>query len=830
MAFEGAYNKAVNAKYGYCIYNKNDVYIGRSIEAYGEFSGLESEIFGEFCTNGSVAIEVGANIGVHTQALSRVVGERGIVLAFEPQRLSFQTLCANLAINSITNVFAYNLAVSQSASEILVPELDYSKQNNFGGISLENVQKGIRISAIPLDSLQSQLRKVDFIKIDVEGMEQEVLLGAKEILALHKPVLYIENDRQEKSQKLIELLWNLGYTLYWHLPPLFNPNNFFKNPKNIFGNTISVNMVCLHKHHNFDLKKYGLKEVLESSTHPLAKNTPAKSAEERCRAGELFAKKGAYQEAVNAYQEAIKIDPLHKKSYLYFGALLKHLKKYEDAVQLYNIALRHFPDDDNFHNLVGIVFEMMGRDNKAIEAYKNAIRVNPKSSKSINNLGVMLYKQKRYEESAKIFQIALDVDPDYTEVYSNLGAALNKAKKYEESIQALERAIEKMPNHAGAYTNLGNVYSKLGDYKKAQKLHEKSIELEPKGSNAYSNLATALKNQGLTQKAIENYKKAIALDSQFVNAHFDLSTALLSIGEFEEGLKEYEWRFKKDEMLPHIIKYKEIFSKPMLQKGSDAKGKKVLVHSEQGFGDSLMFVRFIPELKQRFGCEVIFKARDELVDLFEGSCDIDRVVYRSEPTPNFDYHLPIMSIAYVLDLKDEKDFTKKDYLSIKKFNELTIEKNNKKHNIGICWSASPTGESFEGKVFDLKFFEPLIMNEKLNIYSLQAGYGREDIKKYGYEHKIIDRMDSVENFAQTAYLASQMDLIITSDTSVAHLCGGLGLETWTLLQKYPDWRWKNKGEESYLYPSMTLIRQKHDKNWVNVFQSVQDRVKKRFKV
>jgi tetratricopeptide (TPR) repeat protein/ADP-heptose:LPS heptosyltransferase len=508
--------------------------------------------------------------------------------------------------------------------------------------------------------------------------------------------------------------------------------------------------------------------------------------------------------------------------------------KNKEAIELYLYALKINPLNFNAANNLGILYEKLQDTTKAIEAYKNAVRINPKFAKAVNNIAVILYKQKRYKESSDMFELALNIEPTYFEVYSNLGAALNKQKRYDEAIVALETSIEKLPKNSGGYTNLGNVYSKLYEYKKAQKLHEKAIELEPKGSNAYANLGSALKNQGLLNKAIENYKKALTNDPNFINAHFDLSTALLTVGEFKEGFSEYEWRFKKDEMLPHIVKYKEIFSKPMLKKDSNAKDKIVLLHSEQGFGDSIMFARFIPQIKEKFGCKIIFKARDELVTLFENNCGIDEVTYRTKATPQFDFHLPIMSAAYVLGIEKFEDISSKAYIKVdEKDKNLVVDKkdkNDKKINIGICWSASISGESYDGKVFDLKYFDELINSDSFNVYSFQVGEGSSDIKKYGYENKIIDLTEHLTDFKKSAILAQELDLIVTSDTSVAHLCGALGVKTWTLLQKYPDWRWKNKGEKSYMYNSMKLIRQKHDRNWDTVFQSFYDRVQREFKV
>jgi tetratricopeptide (TPR) repeat protein len=539
-------------------------------------------------------------------------------------------------------------------------------------------------------------------------------------------------------------------------------------------------------------------------------------------------KNGQHQEAVDSYKEILKLDPTNSATYHNFGNLLKKLNLNKEALQVYVMGLKQNPKDFNLHNNIGMVFENTGDYNKAITAYKNAVRINPNFAKAVNNIGVVLYKQKKYNESADIFQIALNVDPNYIEVYSNMGAALNKAKRYDESIKALETAIEKMPNHSGAYTNLGNVYNKLYEYKKAAKYHEKSIQLDPTGFNAYSNVGTSYKNLGFTQKAIESYKKAIELKPDFENAHFDLSTVYLSQGDFVNGLLEYEWRFKKEEMKSHIIKHKHIFSHPMMKKGQNIEEKTVLIHSEQGFGDSIMYARFLPKLKN-LGCKIVVECRDELKTLFETINCIDIVVGRDElKTPFFDFHIPIMSLPYILDVKNFEDFPVKPYFKVNNDDSLKLE--SKKIKIGLCWSASATGESYEGKVFDLINFEPLIKNPKIQIYSLQVGYGSEQIKENGYENEIIDLTEKLTDFSKTASLMQELDLVISSDTSVAHLAGAIGVKTYTLLQKYPDWRWLNKGEISYLYPSMKLIRQKQNRVWKPVFQSLFAKMNKEYKL
>ena len=555
------------------------------------------------------------------------------------------------------------------------------------------------------------------------------------------------------------------------------------------------------------------------------------NAEAYVNLGVIFKTRGDLNTAIKCYLQGIKLDPKNKFVYNNIGNAFKEVKDYKMAIKAYSDSIKLNPNDFNAYNNLGIVYELIGDNNKAIAAYKQAVKVNPKHAKSINNIGVVLYKQKKYEQSAQIFEIALQTDPNYTEVYSNKGAAYNKAKNYDKAIESLETAIKKMPNHAGAYTNLGNVYNKLFDYKTAAKMHEKSIELDTKGSNAYGNLGTSYKYLGFSNKAILSYKKAIELDPNFINAHFDLATMYLSNEDFKNGWKEYEWRFRKEEMIPHIIKHKDIFSKPLFTGKEDIKGKTLLLHSEQGYGDSIQFIRFLPILKEKYGCKIAVKCREGLKELFKSIEEIDVIVDRSEETPAFDYQLSIMSMAYILDMKSINDLPNKmPYLSAKKDDSFNIKKVKGKINIGICWSASLTGDSYEGKVFDLKFFEPLMNNPKINLYSLQVGDGSEDIKKFGYENKIIDLTDKLTDFSETASLINELDLVISSDTAVAHLTGALNKPVWIPLQKIPDWRWTNKGETTKWYPSAKLFRQKTARVWEGVFQSLNAKLSKQFKI
>ncbi len=257
-----AINRAKQCRHGVMLYNIHDMYIGRSLDLYGEWSKGETDLMSQIVVPGMVVVEAGANVGAHTVFLAQAVRPGGFVLAFEPQRVVFQTLCANLAINNITNVDARQLAVGEAPGTVLVPTLDFGQEFNFGGVSLGDYEHGEPVAVVTLDSLK--LPRCDLVKIDVEGMEKAVVDGARETLARFKPLLYVENDRQDKAEDLIRTIDRLGYTMHWHTPPLFTPDNFLGNGVNVFANLRSHNMLCIPKgNQNYNLEGFTRIEVPE---------------------------------------------------------------------------------------------------------------------------------------------------------------------------------------------------------------------------------------------------------------------------------------------------------------------------------------------------------------------------------------------------------------------------------------------------------------------------------------------------------------------------------------------------------------------------------------
>lgn len=244
-------------RHGVMLYNINDQYIGTMLDQYGEFSEDENEIFRQILKPGMTVVEAGANVGVHTLAIARQVGPKGRVLAFEPQRSVFQMLGANLALNGLEQVEPHWAAVGSSDGVITVPRLDTTHRQNFGGLSLGAAQQGDSVRLVRLDSLG--LPACHLIKADVEGMEVEVLRGATETIRRFTPLIYAENDRQDRSPALIEQLQAFGYRCFWHLPPCIRMPNFRGNTVSSFPALLSCNMLCIPASRNITVN--GLREV-----------------------------------------------------------------------------------------------------------------------------------------------------------------------------------------------------------------------------------------------------------------------------------------------------------------------------------------------------------------------------------------------------------------------------------------------------------------------------------------------------------------------------------------------------------------------------------------
>lgn len=241
ITLENGHVRLKNCRYGPMLYLPADQYIGQALDKYGEFSEGEAFFLRSFMQRDWTVLDLGANHGTHTVALAKIVKT---VHAFEPQRILFQLLCANVALNALTNVYTHQAAVGRAPGVINVPPYDYTKAGNFGATVLGGIG-GEQVPLVTIDSLA--LPACHFIKMDVEGMEEDAIAGAEKTLHQHRPILYVENNDAKKSAALIAQLFALDYRLYWHLTPYFNPKNYFGVAENVYGRTITIDMLCVHK-------------------------------------------------------------------------------------------------------------------------------------------------------------------------------------------------------------------------------------------------------------------------------------------------------------------------------------------------------------------------------------------------------------------------------------------------------------------------------------------------------------------------------------------------------------------------------------------------------
>ncbi len=264
----GGVQYLVNARHGGFLASQNDFFIGNALIKYGEYGENELHLFQQLLTPEQVVVEVGANIGAFTVPLAKRVGAKGRIIAIEPQRIIHQYLCANVSLNGLPNVETHHAGCGARNGSMIVPPVPYFApgQGNFGRVALGVQGEGEPVSIRTVDDIVGE-RTVHMLKVTVEGMEAEVLRGAKRMLRKHRPLVHVENDRPEKSEALISLLFQYGYRCFWHMTNLFNPMNFFEQKTNIYGNTPLLSMLCIPVESNMDMRHF--REAADAKSHPL---------------------------------------------------------------------------------------------------------------------------------------------------------------------------------------------------------------------------------------------------------------------------------------------------------------------------------------------------------------------------------------------------------------------------------------------------------------------------------------------------------------------------------------------------------------------------------
>ncbi len=530
-------NQVKACRYGLMIYQPNDVYIGRSFDLYGEFSEAEVALFREAIKPGQTVLDVGANIGAHTVAFARLVGPSGRVIAFEPQRTAYYSLCGNAVQNNLDHVICRQEAAGAAPGSIAVPELDYGRDNNFGGLELSPDATWARTYSVPLVRIDDLgLSACDFIKIDVEGMERQVLEGAAETLRRFKPLLYVEDDRPNNSNALRERLDALGYELYVHRAPLFNPDNFARNPENVFGTIVSLNLFCHHRSMIVPIvpAKFGMHRVAGPSAAALEVN--ASTLPHALDEARRLHQAGQIGQAERVYRKILEFDAEQPQVWYLLGAACQSLGLPEEACHCFEQALARRPQHAEAHNHLGVVLVQRERLDEAVAHFRQALELKPRDPEALSNLGLALLQLKRSSEAETQFRQLLELRPGDAKARQHLDQALRAQGKHDEIIDAYRQLSAAQPGSAEIRAELGRALFEQGKIEEAETAFKEAIELNPGLPEAHNNLGLARVALGRAAEAVDCYREAIRLRPSFAQPHNNLGIALRQLGKVDEAV------------------------------------------------------------------------------------------------------------------------------------------------------------------------------------------------------------------------------------------------------------------------------------------------------
>jgi tetratricopeptide (TPR) repeat protein/glycosyltransferase involved in cell wall biosynthesis len=545
---------------------------------------------------------------------------------------------------------------------------------------------------------------------------------------------------------------------------------------------------------------------------------------------------GVIAQVAEALQEWLTASPTQNSKLKTQNSLKlarKHLHQREltKTEALCREILRTEPEQVNALNLLGLAADYRSKFSTAIAVYQRAISCHPDDPEAYNNLGNTLQRQGKFEAAIPYYDRAIALKPDYTQALNNRGAALEEVGRYEESIASYDRALELRPDYADAHYNQGNAYRGKGDYAGAIACYRRALELDPNYVMAYNNAGLSYYDMGEPERAIAEYRKALEIDPDCADAHLNLSLALKITGNLLEAWTEYEWRWRaiKATLQPPLPA-----GVPQWD-GSDLNGKTILLRAEQGLGDTLHFIRYIPLVAERGG-RIILECQPPLKPLLVDFPNVAQVIQQGEPLPDCDTYLPLLSLPYVFGTTMETIPAEVPYLGSqepgarsRESKNLKSKIQNPKSKIGFVWAGSPTHRSDRRRSCPLEQFVPLFEwaahAQTIALYSLQVGSRAGEIAPYLNQYPIEDLSAELQDFADTAAVLEDLDLVITVDTSVAHLAGAMGKPVWVLLAYAADWRWFQVSNpatrsQSLWYPTARLFRQPQAGDWEAVIREV----------
>jgi Tfp pilus assembly protein PilF len=463
-------------------------------------------------------------------------------------------------------------------------------------------------------------------------------------------------------------------------------------------------------------------------------------------------------------------------------------------------------------------FQARNQKLEAAREYLGALELHPGFFEAAFNLGVLFQEMGRSDEAVGCYRHALQCKPDLAPAWGNLGVALRDTGRVQDAVSSFRRALRLQPGEPDVLNNLGNALLAQHQYSEAIACFRDSLLRAPANPGINLNLGNALRCSGRMGEAIQSLRRALELQPDLAEAHWDLAFALLLQGDLAQGFQEYEWRWRRPD-----FPLRRFASALWL--GEDLAGRTLLVHTEQGAGDNIQFARFIGQLPQR-GARVLLECPPSLAALFESVDGVSRVIPKGDPLPEVDFHLPLLSLPQRLGVTLETIPTRTPYLQPPANRCVVLPPphcpQDVRLKIGLAWRGNPQHPNDHQRSLPLALLEPLFAVPNVAFYDLQLAPGPQFAGEGAKQPALVPLEGLLRDFADTASVVSQLDLVIAADTSVAHLAGAQGRTAWILLPFAPDWRWMLAREDTPWYPTLRLFRQPTPGDWATVVRRVRD--------
>jgi len=569
--------------------------------------------------------------------------------------------------------------------------------------------------------------------------------------------------------------------------------------------------VAFHQQGRLDEAERLYRAVLEANAgHIAALHNLASISTQRGRAGEAEA----------LLRRALARQPNSTMTLFGLGNTLQAMGRFEEAKASFERALAIDPNLPEAEHNCGNALLSLGRHGEAIDRYRRAIALRPGYAEAHYHAGYALQVQDRHQEALSWYEKAIALKPDYAEAYNNLGNALRALDRETEAIARYEQAIRARPDYAEAYVNLAGMLLSLNRPEEAIARSEALISRRPDFPDAHHVLGRALQALTRHQEAIAAYRHTTALNPRHFEAHWHEGQARLALGDLPEGWRQWEYR-----LLMPTSKRRE-FPRPQWQGDTDLAGKRVFLYTEpgEGFGDTIQFARYAPLVARR-GATVALEVQAPLAPLLGGMEGVSRVSVAGEPPPDFDYHCPLMSLPFAFKTTMASIPAEVPYLAPPRERldrwGARLE-SGRAPKIGIAWSGRPRQGEFRNRPIPLSLMASLLETPGLRFVALQKELREGDAALLQSHPRVINLGPELEDFADTAAIISLLDLVISVDTSVAHLAGALGKPVWILLQYAADWRWLLERHDNPWYPSARLFRQPRIGDWESVTPRVHE--------